>query len=120
MIIISSGNVGKVDFKVNDNGMAFLTVSIADEEYDSRKKESVTNWVNAKWFGKGAEALADTINKAQSIQIVGKEQYRIYQDKIIRDVVVNDFKILSWKPKKDKNAFIEGQPIDIQDDDLPF
>lgn len=130
MAIISvSGNVGHAELKYTETGTALLVVSIADKRWNYQTQEEETEWIRAVWFGERAEKFANGLVKAKVVSVVGRENYKIYNDKIDRSIDPIDYQILAFKSNDDQQTSNQnnndrqnnfGDPPPYSDNDVPF
>lgn len=106
--------------------MAVAKITLAVEQYSSKKQEKSTDFISCTAFGKTAEALANHVSKGRMITAEGrlktgsydKEGQKIYTTEII----IDKFYFCDYKRSKkdnttaDVDAFFEAQ----EDEDCPF
>ena len=134
-----------VDLKYTSNGTAVATFTLAvNRKYTSQGGEREADFINCVIWREAAENLAKFTHKGSLIGIEGRMQTRTYnndqQRKIyVTEVVTGSFSLLESKPKKEDNPHAKfanerapgpnkkvdsfeghGEPVDIDDEDLPF
>lgn len=127
-----------VDLSYASTGTAIAMFSVAVQRNfkDKQSGEYEADFISCKAFGKTAETIANFFKKGSEIGIVGSIQSSNYEKegrRIFRtDVVVNSFSFVGNKKDQETSNYSKpqtsqrdpfektGQPIDIQDDDLPF
>lgn len=125
-IITVSGNVGNSEFKISPSGTPVLTVSIADNRWNYKEEKEETFWIRAAWFGDRAEKLSNSVTKAKTITLTGREAYSLYDGKIDRSIEPIDHKILAFKKDDDTTSTRNNTSTDdssyppLSDDDIPF
>jgi len=78
--ITVNGKVGQEpELRYSQGGMAILTFSVADTYGKDDKKK--TTWHNVTAFGKLAENIASTINKGDSVIVMGRMEQEEFTKK---------------------------------------
>lgn len=103
--VILIGNLGKAaEMRRTGSGEAVLNFSIACNESwkdKSGQKQERTEWVNCAYFGKGAEAVAQFLEKGKQVYIEGRLQTRQWekdgQKRSATEVNVQSLKLLGGK-----------------------
>lgn len=141
--VVVSGRMVK-DFEPyrSESGIAYGTLSIASNRYDSKSKSEVASFFDISVVGHNAEALSKYACKGTEILVKGELVQRQYQDKqgnTRNSILINAdmIEIISNKKTSDnsyaseeekaKNDFIRQnqnrvveKTNDITDDELPF
>lgn len=117
-----------VDMKYTPNGLAVARFTIAiNRPFKNQNGEQEVDFINCVAFGKRAETIAQYAKKGHRIGITGsimtgsyeKEGQKVYTT----DVNVTGFTFLesAQKPKqKATQTAIDAEPIQIEDENLPF
>ena len=85
--VIITGRLGKdPEIKYFDSGKCKTKFTIATDGWNSKKKESFTNWFNVEVWEKQAEFVSEHFKKADTITIFGKYEPREYNGKTYWDV----------------------------------
>src|SRR5690625_347475 len=118
-----------VDLRYSASGTAVANFTVAiPRRYDKEKSD----FIRCIAFKKTAELIANYVKKGHQVGIEGSIQTGSYQNKegqtvYTTDVIVNNVQFLesrnSTKPKTEvdiANEMVQGQQIDVNDDDLPF
>lgn len=114
---------------------------------DKQSGEYQSDFPRCKAFGKTAEIISEHFSKGSKIGITGSVQTGSYEDKdgkriYTTDVIVNQVTFVERKQQQDKNSygnsrmqqsnqsigrkpvepnpFENGEPVSVDDDDLPF
>lgn len=141
------GRLGKdVDMRYTPNGKAVANFSLAlTRPVADKNGTRHTDFIRCQAWGKTAETMADNLSKGDTIAIQSRVQTRTYQDqsgnnRFMTEFVVEGFpqflKVKKWENgngnsdnygnrntgqnNRQQNPFDNAQPIDIEDDDLPF
>lgn len=145
-VITLTGNSTKdIDLRYSTAGKAVGNGSIAvRRSFKNQQGEYETDFFNFVVFGKAAEVVAEYIKKGDKFGITGTLQNRVWEKddgekRYFTEVIVSGFDFPD-KLKRNNNQQQQnnnppaqnqnqqtndpfqgnGQPIDIQDDDLPF
>ena len=146
--VILIGRITKdPEIKYTPSGNAFMVFALAvDRGYKDETGNTPTDFISCVAWRQQAEFIANYIKKGYLIAISGALQVRSYQaqngeNRIITEVVLDDVKNLTPKPKEEKplpqepsyyknpqttpnsnsNVKINGQGVDfVKDEDLPF
>lgn len=132
----------EIDLRHTQNGKAVANFTIAvNRPFTNQNGERDADFINCVAWGKQAENLAQFMKKGNQIGVDGRLQTRTYDDKdgktvFVTEVVADSVQFLESKGNKEQgnqqqnnqqenqqqaNPFEgNGQPIDIQDQDLPF
>ena len=129
---IASGNLTRdPELKYSQNGKAYTRFSIAVQRPFDREN---TDFFNTTCFGKTAENVASYTKKGDKLLIEGQVQMEKRDDKVYTNVIASQVEFLSTKgntSSRQQNSnseqntsshdpFQDGEPVDIQDSDLPF
>lgn len=123
-----------VDLRYTQSGHAVASFTIAvDRPFKNAQGEKETDFINGNVWKKQAENMANYTDKGSLVGITGRIQVRNYEKDgkrvYVTEVVAENVKFLSQKStnqeqsqhtKPTNDPFAEGQPININDDDLPF
>lgn len=116
------GNLTKDVELVNTNsGNAMAKFTIACNEKFGDK--NMTEFVNITTFGKLAEICKKYLTKGQQIYVSGRLQTRSYDDRdgnkrYVTGIVARDMKMLGRKKQEEQKE--EAQPIDFDNEQIPF
>ena len=122
------GNVGgKIELKHNNEGAAWMSLSVACDVKRGAKKEKKIMWIRVLVFGKYAEILYQQVQKGTSLRAEGEYDDSIWfggNDKpsgINRTVIARRIKLFgNFKyidGKKDQHS---GSSQAMGEEDLPF
>lgn len=124
------------------DGTAVATFSIAST-FKNRDGDHTT-WYRVSIFGKKAESVAQYLGKGSQAMVVGRHQIREYEDKngqtkLSNEIVADSVVFLSFKEEGESRSAAPRQqrqraasasraaavaeadePVEIDDDDLPF
>lgn len=118
------GNLGKdVELRRTTNDKVVAKVSLGEDYYDFRAKETKTQWWYLVAFGKTAERLAEYCQKGTRIYVDGRIQQWENDGKRGVDVVVNDWAFAGAKPQPKDDAPRETMRDLVGpgfDDEIPF
>lgn len=139
---LATGRLTKdVDLKYTSNGTAVGTFTLAvNRQFTNDKGEREADFIQCVVWRKPAETLANYTRKGSHIEIEARIQTRSYDNAegkrvYVTEAVVDSFGFLDKKSdsgqttnqspsqsnSQQRDPFEKnGQPIDIQDDDLPF
>jgi single-strand DNA-binding protein len=98
--IILVGNVGQVHGLQQGSKSAYCRFGLATSRGSGDNKE--TQWFNCVVFGKQAEIFDKYCNKGQLLYCEGRIQTSEYQGKKDFSVIVEVFRMLGGRPKKDE------------------
>lgn len=137
--IVLTGRMTKdADLRYTPAGKAVATFNLAvNRQFTNAKGEHEADFPSVVIWGKSAETLANFTRKGTLIGITGRLQTRSYdnqqgQQVYVTEVVAESFTFLEKKAdtgqsntnqsnlSRDPFDKSNGQPIDIQDSDLPF
>lgn len=133
------------ELKYTPNGVAVANFTIAvNRPFKNQSGENEADFINGVVWRKPAENLANYMKKGNQIGIDGRLQSRTYEDKdgktvYVTEVVADSVQFLESKgsqqspqnnqqknqqtqqPNQQSDQFQgQAEPIDINDDDLPF
>ena len=124
--ITISGGLGRdAELKYLNNGDPICNFSVAV----SQGRDKGTIWWNCTLFGKRAEALSQYLTKGQSVTVVGTITEREWQDKEgnkrkSMDVRVSEIALQGGRkdaePQEERRAAPKPEPVEMDDQDLPF
>lgn len=129
---IISGNLTRdPELAYSTAGKAYTKFSVAVTRNFDREK---TDFFNCTIFGKRAESLANYQRKGNKVLVEGEVQIENKDGKYYTNVIASNVEFLDSKkqsdnqtsnqsapPREERDPFAnDGQPIDIQDSDLPF
>lgn len=139
---LATGRLTKdVDLRYTSNGTAVGTFTLAvNRQFTNDKGEREADFIQCVVWRKPAETLANYTRKGSHIEIEARIQTRSYDNAegkrvYVTEAVVDSFGFLDKKSdsgqttnqspsqsnSQQRDPFEKnGQPIDIQDDDLPF
>lgn len=134
--------VREAELKFIGNGTATASFTLAvDRAFKNASGEKETDFINCVVWRKQAETLANYTKKGSKLAVRGRIQVRNYENSegkkvYITEVVVEEFTFLDSKSDSNGSSYkkeptkrmmdsdpfdrTDGQPVDIQDDDLPF
>lgn len=122
------------DLRYSNNGKAICNFTLAcNRPFKNAQGENEADFINVVQFGNGAEPTANYTSKGSLVGITGRIQSRNYENKegqrvFVTEVVATSVQFLESKgggnkPKQEpsNNMFEnDGQPLDIDDSQLPF
>ena len=135
---LATGRLTKdVDLRYTSNGTAVGTFTLAvNRQFTNDKGEREADFIQCVVWRKPAETLANYTRKGSHIEIEARIQTRSYDNAegkrvYVTEAVVDSFGFLDKKSdsgqlntnqtSQTRDPFEKnGQPIDIQDSDLPF
>jgi len=127
-----------VDLRYTQNGKAVANFTLAvNRPFKNAQGEQEADFINCNAWGKQAENLANYMKKGNQIGLIGRINTRSYENQegkriFVTEVVAEQVSFLESKGKSEnkpqdkpqKQASdplkSQGEPIDINDDDLPF
>ncbi|WP_277630378.1 single-stranded DNA-binding protein [Atopococcus tabaci] len=134
--VVLTGRLTKeVDLKYTQTGTAVGTFNLAVERpFKNQQGERETDFILCQIWRKQAENLANLTRKGSLIGVQGRVQTRSYENQqgqrvYVTEIVVDNFTLLESKEVTEQRprgngqtqgASSYGQPIDIDDSDLPF
>ncbi len=123
------------ELRYTENGTAVANFTIAvNRPFTNQQGERDADFINCVIWRRPAENLANYMKKGSQIGVDGRIQSRTFEDKdgktvYVTEVVADSVQFLesksnnASKPKQEpsNNMFEnDGQPLDIDDSDLPF
>ena len=122
------------DLRYTPNGTAVATFALAvDRPYTNQNGERETDFINIVVWRKAAENAAQYLKKGSLAAIDGRIQVRHYENNegrrvYVTEVVADNVRFLNGgngAKKEDSTADLsgdpfEGEPMDINEDELPF
>lgn len=125
-----------VDLRFTQNGKAVASGTLAvNRPFKNANGETEADFINIVIWGKPAENTANYTGKGSLIGVTGRIQTRNYENQqgqrvYVTEVVADSVQFLETKKKEEKpqqrytadpgDPFQGGQPVDINDSDLPF
>lgn len=131
-----------VDLRYTPNGKAVANFNLAvNRPFKNQNGENEADFINCQTWGKQAENLANYMKKGNQIGVVGRIQTRNYENNegkrvYVTEVVADSIQFLESRGQSHQQQQINvanneikqhadpfqghGQPIDVNDDDLPF
>lgn len=126
-----------VDLRYTPNGKAVGSFTVAvNRPFKNANGENEADFINCQTWGKQAENLANYMKKGSQIGLVGRIQTRNYENNegkrvFITEVVADSVQFLESKGssqgqnqsqnQNQKDPFAnKGEPIDVDNSDLPF
>lgn len=117
-----------VDMKYTPNGLAVARFTIAiNRPYKNENGDYEADFINCVAFGKRAETIAQYVKKGHRIGITGSIQTGRYEKEgqtiFTTDINVSGFTFLENAQKTQKpkaQTTIDAEPIQIEDEGLPF
>lgn len=118
------GRVGQdPEYKPFESGAVLTKFTLANNQYDSKKKEDVTHWFNIETFSK----LGDYITKGKLLAVEGKLKQSAWTDdngnkKSRVYIFAENVQILTPKDKENssKNEEETTKFEDFSDEEIPF
>lgn len=127
--------VADPELKGQNNNVVNFRVAIQRAFKNKQTGEYESDFITCVAFGKTAEIIANNFSKGQKIGITGSVQTGSYENKegnrvFTTDIAVNQVNFVerkqqskqsqTQKPTNDNPFTNANDPVDIQDDDLPF
>lgn len=124
-----------VELKFTPTGVAVASFSIAiNRTFKNQQGEYEADFINVVAFKKLAENVANYTQKGSLVAVEGRIQTRSYENKqgqrvYVTEIIADSVQFLESKKQEEKPRYTanpsepfqnNGQPIEIQDDDLPF
>lgn len=128
-----------VDLRFTSNGKAVANGTLAvNRPFKNANGETEADFINIVIWGKQAENTANYTSKGSLIGVTGRIQTRNYENNegkrvYVTEVVAESVQFLDTKKKENPqqntqqrytadpgDPFQGGQPVDINDSDLPF
>ena len=125
-----------VDFRMTNTGVAVANFTIAINRPFLQNGERQTDYINCVTWRKQAENLSTYVKKGDQVAVEGMIQTRNYEGKdgkrvYVTEVMAESIQFLESKgqsqnnkpqqPQKNDNPFTNnGEPIEVDDDTLPF
>jgi single-strand DNA-binding protein len=120
------GGLGRdAELKYLNNGDPICNFSVAD----SQGRDNGTIWWNCTLFGKRGEALSQYLTKGQSVTVVGTITEREWTSKDgdkrkSMDVRVSEIALQGGRkdaePQEERRQAPKPEPVEMDDQDLPF
>jgi single-strand DNA-binding protein len=124
--ITIAGGLGRdAELKYLNNGDPICNFSVAD----SQGRDKGTIWWNCTLFGKRGEALSQYLTKGQSVTVVGTITEREWTSKDgdkrkSMDVRVSEIALQGGRkdaePQEERRQAPKPEPVEMDDQDLPF
>lgn len=122
--------VADPELRYTSNGTAVTNFRVAiNRPFTNQSGEKDADYISCVIWRKPAENLAQYMSKGSQIGVDGRLQSRTYEGNdgktvFVTEVVADSVQFLESKNSQNNhssNQFANnGQPLDIQDDDLPF
>lgn len=117
-----------VDMKYTPSGLAVARFTIAiNRPFKNQNGEQEVDFINCVAFGKRAETIAQYVRKGHRIGITGSIQTGSYEKEgrtiYTTDINVSGFTFLESAQKTQKTktqTAVDAEPIQIEDEGLPF
>lgn len=108
--------VRDIELRKTTSGMSVCSARVV---YDRRNKDDGSNFIDCKFFGKQAEAVAKYFKKGSRIFISGRLESRQYtnqnqQEVTIWEIIADNFEFVDYKKKEDSGSDI------CDEDEIPF
>lgn len=121
------GRIGQEpEFKAFDSGAMLTKFTIANKQYDSKKKEDVTHWFNVDTFSK----LGEYLKKGYLVAIEGRLKADSWKDEDGNNkkrvyIFAENLQILTQKKKENEQEKTENEEEivkfdDFSDIEIPF
>ena len=115
------------ELRYTPQNVAVATFTLAvNRTFKSQNGEREADFINCVMWRQQAENLANWAKKGSLIGVTGRIQTRSYDNQqgqrvYVTEVVAETFQMLESRNQQSSNdTFGNGNPMDIQDDDLPF
>ncbi|MFT9052069.1 single-stranded DNA-binding protein [Liquorilactobacillus nagelii] len=121
------------DLRYTSSGTAVASFLLAvNRSFKNQSGEREADFINCIIWRKAAENFANFTHKGSLVGVDGRIQTRNYENKegnrvYVTEIIVENFDLLESKssnqnsqPGQQNNQHSNNDPIDIQDDDLPF
>ena len=115
------------ELRYTPSNVAVATFTLAvNRTFKSQNGEREADFINVVMWRQQAENLANWAKKGSLIGVTGRIQTRSYDNQqgqrvYVTEVVAETFQMLESRNQQSSNdTFGNGNPMDIQDDDLPF
>ncbi len=115
------------ELRYTPQNVAVATFTLAvNRTFKSQNGEREADFINVVMWRQQAENLANWAKKGSLIGVTGRIQTRSYDNQqgqrvYVTEVVAENFQMLESRKQQNPNdTFGNGNPMDIQDDDLPF
>ncbi len=126
--VLLIGRVGeKPEGRYTPSGTSTTSFSLATNEVwgADEKRQEHTEWHSIVAWGKTAEFVSDYIQKGQLIYVEGRLRTRTWKDKNdntrkTTEVVAQQITPLEWKNKKPEVDSGVSEPVDENEEELPF
>lgn len=121
------------DLRYTSSGVAVASFLLAvNRSFKNQSGEREADFINCIIWRKAAENFANFTHKGSLVGVDGRIQTRNYENKegnrvYVTEIIVENFDLLESKSSnqnsqsgQQNNQHSNNDPIDIQDDDLPF
>ncbi|ORJ28166.1 single-stranded DNA-binding protein, partial [Streptococcus oralis] len=115
------------ELRYTPQNVAVATFTLAvNRTFKSQNGEREADFINCVMWRQQAENLANWAKKGSLIGVTGRIQTRSYDNQqgqrvYVTEVVAENFQMLESRNQQSSNdTFGNDNPMDIQDDDLPF
>ncbi|QMU09293.1 single-stranded DNA-binding protein (plasmid) [Levilactobacillus suantsaii] len=139
-VVLTGRLTRDVELRYTQGGAAVATFTLAvDRRFTNQQGEREADFVICVIWRKAAEAFANYMHKGSLVGIEGRIQTRNYENKqgqrvYVTEVIVENFSFLEAKNSTGNGSYQNnrpqnntsdpfannGEPVDIQDDQLPF
>lgn len=129
-----------VELRYAESGRAIANFNLAvNRPFKNANGDREADFINVVQFGKGAELTAQYMKKGSQLGLTGRIQTRSYENNegkrvYVTEVVADQVAFLDSKDRQNNQHSTQqnnqqqfddpfknnGEPIDINDDDLPF
>ncbi|KRM79490.1 single-strand DNA binding protein [Lapidilactobacillus dextrinicus DSM 20335] len=119
-----------VDLRYTGNGMAVASFTLAvNRQFTNAQGEREADFIQCVIWRKAAENFKNFTHKGSLVGVDGRIQTRSYDNQqgqrvYVTEIVVDNFSLLESKGSNraaSNDPFAgNGEPIDVNDDDLPF
>ena len=127
-----------VDLRYTEQGTAIgnFTLAINRNFKNKQTGEYEADFIDCVAFGRTGEVIAEYVKKGQQLAVEGRVQTRNYENKdgqrvYVTEIVVNEFTFVDNRNNNQKQSTQttgrqespfaeEGEPVDIDNSDLPF
>ena len=124
--VIISGNITN-DLELKEsNNKHYLSFSLAvKRDYKNPQGEYETDFINISTFGNTSEFISKYCKKGDRIMIEGNIRNSKYTDKegkerYITNVLAEKVELIRTANKKQDDASVKMNEIEVKDEDLPF
>ena len=115
------------ELRYTPSNIAVATFNLAvNRNFKNDNGDREADFINVVMWRQQAENFANWVKKGNLVGITGRIQTRSYDNQqgqrvYVTEVVAENFQMLESRNQQSSNdTFGNGNPMDIQDDDLPF